>query len=173
MTAKQTELIDSFLKGIPVEIKTMFLQLIEYAVELGYTPKRTKTSLFGLDFRSAKLGQTIMKLEQGKPDKNAPEKIGEPTLRLRFFAASKYSEVFENSIKKVIETFNYKYTGCYGCGRCDGNDGYQISYPDGRNYFRCGSELIGIDGYTISHLEEIKQLLKTQNEYYKKRSSKN
>lgn len=46
-----------------------------------------------------------------------------PGLRLQFFAATEYTEIFERGIKNVIEDFDGKYTGCYGCGKCDGTEG--------------------------------------------------
>jgi hypothetical protein len=66
----------------------------------------------------------------------------------------------------VIEEFGGKYTGCYGCGRCDGTEGYTFVYPDGRQVFRCGSELISVFDFGEKDIPEIKNLMKVQDDFY-------
>ena len=74
-------------------------------------------------------------------------------------------------IKNVIEAFNGRYTGCYGCGRCkDGLKGYTYVYPDGKTVFRCGGELIRIPAVLNSnYVDEIKKMMKTQDEFWVKK----
>ena len=88
---------------------------------------------------------------------------------ISFFATPEYSDVFEQGIKRVIEDFNGRYTGCYGCGRCkEGLLGYTYVYPDGKTIFRCGGELIELPLIESKHVDEIKMMMKTQDEFWLK-----
>lgn len=163
MKEKCRLLIDDFLAVIPAEYREMVNDLAEFADRLGYTPRRNKVSLFSIDFYKSKIKRTIMKLEECNP--KIPSGI--PQLRLKFYANANYSDTFKAGIKSVIESFDGKYTGCYGCGRCkDKPEGYVYLYPDGRKIFRCGGELIPIPNWYEGHIKEIKQLMKTQNDFW-------
>ena len=156
-------LIDNFLAVIPAEYREMVNDLAEFSDSLGYTPKRNKVSLFSIDFSKSKIKRTVMKIEECDPKISS----GIPQLRLKFYANTIYSDVFKDSIKSVIEKFDGKYTGCYGCGRCkDEPEGYVYLYPDGRKIFRCGGELIPIQKWYEGHIDEIKQLIKTQDDFW-------
>jgi hypothetical protein len=90
---------------------------------------------------------------------------------MKFFANETYSEIFRNGIKNVIEEFDGRYTGCYGCGDCgDTPQGYTFEYPDGRAVYRCGRELISIFDFSSKSLDEMKRLLKRQAEYFEART---
>jgi len=163
MNEKIKILLESFLNEIPSKDKSLFRAIAEHAISLGYTPKKTKTSLLNLDFSSSKLKKTILKLEVPNPKRNK----NLPGIRLKFYANPKYSDIFHEGVKGVIEAFDGRYTGCYGCGKCKGNlEGYTFTYPDGKSVFRCGGELISIKGWNESNLDEIKQLINTQNDFW-------
>jgi len=92
-----------------------------------------------------------------------------PGLRLKFYASDDYSDIFKEGIKRVIEEFDGKYTGCYGCGRCKGKlQGYTYTYDDGKKVFRCGSELISIHNFSKIDIGETKRLIKKQDEFFMK-----
>ena len=122
MNDKQTLLMDTFLQGVDPAWHAMFRELAAHAVTLGYTPSKTKTSDMCLDFRNARLGRTLMKLEQHeqKHDGYRYKERAMPGLRLRFHAAASDEPIFRSGIRRVIEEFDRKYTGCYGCGACKG-----------------------------------------------------
>jgi len=156
-------LINEFLSELPEPSRTLYRELAEYAVSLGYTPKKTKTQSFALDFSKAAVRKTILKLEAHD---NGIERSG-PGLRMKFYACDQYSEIFQNAVRRVIEAFGGKYTGCYGCGRCkDQPEGYTYVYPDGRTVFRCGSELISVPGFGSEHLEQFRSLLSRQDAFF-------
>lgn len=168
MNNKQSIVLEELLTTMDENYKSLFLELAEYAISLGYNPVRNKTQDVTIDFRNNKTKSTIMKVEV-KEQKHDGYQYGErkiPGLRLRFFASNEYSDIFKFGIKRVIENFDGKYTGCYGCGRCDGTQGYTYVYPDNRTVFRCGSELISIFDFSHNNVPEIKQLMKTQADYY-------
>jgi hypothetical protein len=165
---KQAALVEEFLGHVRPEYHGMFRQLAEYACSLGYRPVKTKTKDFCLDFRSAKAGRTLMKMEE-KEQKHGNLRFGQrdcPGLRLRFFASLDYSALFHEGVLNVIEEFNGRYTGCYGCGHCKGEkQGYTYLYPDGRKVFRCGLELVSVFDFTSDDLPEFQRLMKAQADF--------
>lgn len=169
MTTKQEALMNEFLEAIEEEYRPLFKELAEFAVSYQFNPVRNKTQDFSIDFKNSKLKKTIMKMEVAE-QKHDGFGYGErkiPGLRLKFFATKEYSKIFQHAVKSVIEDFDGKYTGCYGCGRCKGNpQGYVYTYPDGKKVFRCGSEQLSIFDFDESNLDEIKQLIQNQIEYW-------
>lgn len=169
MNEKSKQLLQNFIAELPLDYQAMFQELAEYAISLGYTPKKTKSKDFVLDFSKSKVKRTIMKLEVHD---NAI-KSNAPGLRLKFFANQEYSDIFQRGIQKVIEEFNGRYTGCYGCGKCKGKlEGYTYIYPDGKKVFRCGGELIAIHNFGTQDVTEIKSLIKLQDEFFMEKLAK-
>jgi hypothetical protein len=166
MNEKTTQLLQDFIAELPQDYQALFQGLADYAISLGYTPKKTKSKDLALDFSKSKVKRTIMKLEVHD---NAI-KTNAPGLRLKFFANTEYSDIFQRGIQRVIEEFNGRYTGCYGCGKCKGQlEGYTYIYPDGKKVFRCGGELISIHGFGVYNVLEIKNLIKVQDEFFMKK----
>lgn len=165
LSERTSKLLNEFISELPESQREMFQEIAEYSISLGYTPKKTKSKDFALDFSKSKVKRTIMKMEIHH---NAI-KMNEPGLRLKFYANKNYSDIFKLGIQRVIEEFNGKYTGCYGCGRCKGElEGYTYTYNDGKKIFRCGSELIAIHNFSPKDIPEIKMLIKVQDEFFKK-----
>ncbi len=166
MTAKQNALMEQFLERVDPAWHGLFRAVAEHAAALGYPPARTRTSDVCIDFRSSRLGRTLMKLEEHeqKHDGFRYKERAMPGLRLRFHATPAYSHIFQEGIRRVIEEFDGRYTGCYGCGACKGELlGYTYAYPDGRRVFRCGRELISVFDFTPGHAGEICALMDAQH----------
>jgi hypothetical protein len=162
---KTIQLLKDFILELPQNYREMFQDIAEFSISLGYTPKKTKSKDFALDFSKSKVKRTIMKMEINH---NAKKKNG-PGLRLKFYANKDYSDIFKQGIQRVIEEFDGKYTGCYGCGRCKGElEGYTYTYADGKKVFRCGGELIAIHNFSQKNISEIKSLIKGQDEFFMK-----
>jgi hypothetical protein len=163
MKEKSRLLIGELLTAIPAEYHEVYNELAEYAEILGYTPKRNKTKHLSIDFSKSKVKRTIMKFEVF--DNGIPSRP--PGLRLKFYASGGYSDIFSDGIRRVIEAHDGKYVGCYGCGRCKGDlEGYTYVYPDGRKVFRCGGELIAVYNWNKGHIDEMKRLIKTQDDFW-------
>lgn len=155
------DLVLEFLENVPENNKTSYQEMAEKAIMLGYKPKRDKTKSLCVSFISSKYKTTLLRfvIEKG------------PSFRLKFYATKDYSEIFDKSIKWIIEKFNYKYVGCYGCGRCKKNtpEGYSVVYDDGRKYFRCGFELIEIRDLNNNIKDEVLKLMENQTKYYEEK----
>lgn len=157
------QMLLEFISALPENYQMMFQEIAEFAIQLGYTPKKTKSKDFALDFSKSKVKRTIMKMEIH----DNGIKTNGPGLRLKFYASKDYSGIFRNGVQKVIEEFDGKYTGCYGCGKCKGEpEGYTYTYSNGTQVFRCGHELIAIKNVSSQNIEEIETLLTAQDEYF-------
>jgi hypothetical protein len=149
--------MEDYLDTLASDERTMFSTIADYAFRLGYKAKRDKTNSLGYTFTHKKVKKQILRFSLNK---------GKPILRLKFFASHPYSAFFHEAIRFTIEEYDFKYTGCYGCGNCDGTQGYHYKYADGREYYRCGTELIEISDIRNVPLAEILDLFKKQHEYY-------
>ena len=149
--------MDDYLDPIEDEVKAVFTLIANYAFALGFKVKKDATESLGYIFRHAKIKKTIMRFSTIH-DK--------PIIRFKFYASATYSPYFHEAIRATIEEYNFRYTGCYNCGRCDGTQGYTYHYPDGRCYFRCGMELIEL--FDVKHIpvDEFLTLFKTQHDYF-------
>lgn len=164
MTEKQRIIIDNLIQALPENEREVYREIAEYAVSLGYTPKKLKPDGRYVAFSKNKVGRTIMKISAGYNECTGADGI--PGLYLNFYANKTYSEVFQEGVKKVVEHFGGKYTGCYGCGKCDGTYGYIYTYPDGKEIYKCGFELVELPPINASHVTEIQELLKVQDEFF-------
>lgn len=152
------DVLKDFIEYIGEKDKPIFTQIADIAINLGYKPKRAKTQDINYVFMNNKTKKHLLKfsIENDKP-----------VVKLKFYATKEYSEIFTASIKQVIEEFDYRYTGCYQCGKCQGApEGYVYTYPDGRSFFRCGSELIALSHVEIEMIPEISSLMKMQHEHF-------
>ena len=159
---KTQALIENCISEMSVDEKEIYRQIAEFAVELGYTPKPIKTAQGisnKLSFKKAKISRTLLKINPGHQNQK---------LALVFYATPTYSDVFQEGIKRVIEEFDGRYTGCYSkCKRkCDKPQGYTYVYPDGKTVFRCGGEYIELSLIKAEHVNEIKSMMKAQDDFW-------
>jgi hypothetical protein len=133
----------------------LYERLTAAAIELGYKPKRDKTKTISISFSNPKTKKTLLKYTEEK---------GEAFWRFKFYGNTGYSEVFDASIKDIISRYDFKYVGCYGCGKCRGEKlGYRVDFADGRSFFRCGFELIPIRRITAAIVDEALRMMERQH----------
>jgi hypothetical protein len=150
-------IMEDYLAALAPDERAVCSAIARYAFDLGYKAKKDKTNALGYTFTHSQIKKTILRLTSNR---------GRPVLRLKFFAARTYSQFFHEAIRSTIEEYGFRYTGCYGCGTCDGTQGYRYNYADGREYYRCGSELIEIGEIRHVPLAELLELFRRQHEYY-------
>lgn len=136
------------------EQKELFNKLYEKSQELDLKISRSKTKDIIYVFVDPNTKRRVMKFTF--------DKEMNPMVHLRFNMAGNYSNFFDEAIRLTIEEFSYKYTGCYGCGSCDGTDGYTYVYEDGRTYYRCPNELIELFNLSMNQYDEVVHLLENQ-----------
>lgn len=143
--------------------KPIFSAIADLACSLGYKARKDKVKSPSYTFVHRKVKSQILRFSTDKR---------RAILKIKFFASQNYSKFFQEAIRTVIEEYDYKYTGCYGCGSCDGTQGYHYAYPDGREYYRCGKELIDVTEIRQVPLSELLGLLQTQHQYAVARAQK-
>ena len=154
--------MDELFAVISPAEKEKLTVIAETAISLGYKVKKDAAKTLGYTFSHRKIKRRVLRFTLSR---------GKPVLKLSFFAAPEYSRYFDMAIKTVLEEFDFRYTGCYGCAKCDGSEGYRVTYPDGRSYFRCGSELIDLPDIENLPLTECLHLLRAQHEYYLRKAA--
>jgi hypothetical protein len=137
--------------------KPVFSAMAEFAFHLGYKAKRDKSKTLSYTFTHRNVKKHILRFSSEKR---------KPIIKLKFFASQNYSEFFQEAIRTVIEEYDYKYTGCYGCGDCGGTQGYLYKYRDGREYYRCGKELIDLTDIKNIPIAEMLALFKAQHGFF-------
>ena len=139
-------------------VKKIYSEIANFTYALGYKVKRAKTKDINYVFTNSKTKEHMLKFSYID---------NKPILKMKYYASSNYSDFFHEGVKNAIEEFNFKYTGCYKCGKCkDVLQGYTYDYPEEKKYFRCGRELIELPPLTKNIVPEILHLLKKQHEYY-------
>ena len=175
---KSQLLIDECIAKMNADDRKVYRPIAEYALALGFTPRLVKASVKTsggtsdeLAFCKSKIGRTLLRINPmflKAPVNYQIHEAGKAKMRLVFFATHTYSEPFLLGVKHVIEAFEGKYTGCYGCGRCSGElQGYTYTYPDGRAVFRCGGQLIELPATIgMAHVDEVKAMMKAQDDFW-------
>ena len=158
MTEKQKYALNKIITALPDNCRETFREVAEYAVLLGYMPKLNAKETYA-DFIKSKHGRTILKI-----DINAAP----PRLALRFDALRVYSGIFQEAVENrvnLLEGCSWFTGNCHNCGKCDRTQGYSYELSDGRKGFFCGSGVIDMPLFGDEHIAEIKNALKTQDDY--------
>ena len=150
-------MMDDYLAEISAEEQKVFTAIADYVLSLGYKAKKDATGNLGYTFRHPHIKKTIVRFTMAR---------NRPIVRFKFYVSHEYSVFFHEAIRATIEEYNYKYTGCYHCGHCNGTQGYTYRYPDGRQYFRCGAELIELFDVIHIPMDEFQSLFNTQHAFY-------
>ena len=160
------DVLNEFFGKISSKELSLYKKLAEAAINLGYKPKKDKQKNISIAFSKNKVKKTILKFYCG--DDNGKGKSAKGAcFKLKFYANKDYSQIFDKSIKKEIETFDFKYVGCYGCGKCKNEKlGYNIKYEDGKKYFRYGFELIPIETISKDIVDETIKMMEIQDKAF-------
>ena len=162
---KYNAIIKEYLDIVPLKNKSLYEELANMAITLGYVPKRDKTKIISISFRNNKTNFTIMKFSEDTID----------GLKFKFAANKKYSKIFDEGIKKYdeylrglyAEKYNLKNVTCFGCAKCVNEKKlfYAIEYDDGRKYKVCGTvAFVHINQITKEIVEEAGNMMKIQHE---------
>lgn len=125
-TKKQKELIDSFLRTLDNEDKSVYRDIIVYLSELGYNPKKERLHI---SFKHSRHNKQIAKT--GIRNKKEPSHF----FALRFSACNDYPQKFVEVVRTNIEKYPSKTPGCIDntCDYCAGEPDthiYSYTYPD-------------------------------------------
>jgi len=162
MTEKQKNALGKLLAAIPEECRNAYREVAEYTITLGYIPTIKGAHDSYADFSKSKVKKTLLKIDT---DPHFP-----PRLAMKFFATHSYSALFQQAVEARLAQFTkFGYgTGCGSCGKCDGTHGYTYTYPDGKQVFLCGRELLDLPSFSADNVSEVKEALRRQDELFVK-----
>jgi hypothetical protein len=153
------ETLNEFYEKLSAEEKSLYQDLANKAIELGYVPSRDKTKSLSISFRNNKTKFTIMKFAEIRKD--------EYGWRFKFSVSKSYSNIFDESLKSQMEESNFEFAKCFGCRICVNPKklSYNIEYDDGRKYWICGLVFfIEIKILTKEIVEEAEKMMHIQHE---------
>ena len=160
MTSNQRNKIDNFMVILPARENAIYRDIAEYAVELGYAPlieKNTHDKIIALVFSKKKLNKRLLKIHPPGIYSNEVE------FKMQFYAASEYSDFIH---EKLCMDVNAGRAVCKEKNKKCASK-YTFSYPDGEKGFRCAiHSLVKLSPLSAEHINEIKELMKIQDEFW-------
>ena len=160
MTSNQRKKIDDFVITLPENERAIYRDIAGCAVELGYTPSNEKNThgiFIALVFTKSKIGKRLIKIHPPGIYSNETE------FKMQFYAATEYSDFIH---EKLCQDVDAGRAPCERqCEKCVGK--YICVYPDGRNGLRCAiHSLVKLSPLEEDHTNEIKKLMKIQDEFW-------
>jgi hypothetical protein len=165
MTEKQKNALNKIIVALPDDCRESYLEIAEYAISLGYMPVLKGKHEDDVDFRKSKTKRTILKIKTNPKFRR---------IAMRFYALSEYTGIFKEALNERFDIENKTglETHCFECGikcgLCDGTHGYLITLPDGKHGFFCGHDVIPLPTFHAENIQEVKESLKIQDEFYLK-----
>jgi hypothetical protein len=164
MTEKQKCALEKIISALPDDLQESYSQVAQYAISLGYIPVIKGVCKDYADFTNTKLKKTIMKINTNSDFRY---------IAMKFYAIPEYTGIFQDAINERLlywKKLGYE-AHCFGCGKCDGTNGYKVILPDGKQGFLCGFGLIPLLTFTSKNITEVKEALKIQNNFFSKQST--
>ncbi len=161
-TKYQEELVNAYLSQFQDEIKQLYRDIILYLSELGYNPKKEKSSIsFKHDLHNKQMVKMGARISKKGPS---------PFFSLRFSACRGYSQKFIDIVSSYMMKYPTRAARCPGggCSFCAGEADthvYTHLLPDGRRKSHCGAYAIEIPDIATEDIGEIKKLIKEEHEY--------
>jgi len=160
VTKKQKLALETTMAALPDGCREAFRKVAEFAVSLGYMPVLKGAKNTYADFTKSRIRRTILKIDT---DPKFP-----PRLAAKFFAMPSYSGIFLEGIGHFVDLLlqHGHVSRCWGCGKCDGSQGYRYELPDGRKGFLCGNGLVSLPSFRAENVPEVVAALRAQDEYF-------
>ena len=155
MTEKTKIKLDTLISKFPDEYRIFFREIAEHAISLGYNP-RFNDKISYADFVKSKHGKTILKIS---PYPNC-SLLRLPALNMRFDGLPVCHGIFQEAAE-----FSANAEHCIKCNKCGGSRKIKYTLSDGSEIFGCCQHIRDIPSYSIENLSEIKDALKTQDDY--------
>ncbi|MCL2203252.1 MAG: hypothetical protein FWB88_04875 [Defluviitaleaceae bacterium] len=154
--------ISEFMGMICDEEKTVYKPIMDFLIELEYTPIKKRTKGFILSFSNLSHNRVMARfgIREGSTDS---------FFGLRFSACTDYSDKFSNVIRERIESKNNRLAKCNSCKYCKGDKFvYTYKFQNGETKAACGAFMLDIPQVTLDNIAEIKKLIKEQHDYFMK-----
>ena len=164
MTEKQKNAFNKIISTLPDDCRESYLEIAEYAISLGYMPVLTGKNEDAVNFSKSKTKRTILRIK-------LPRQIA-----MSFYAFTEYKGVFKealdgryrgDNIGSETRRFDCE-NKCGQCGYGAYGYGYSIPLPNGNYGFICGHCVLPLPIFSAENIQEVKEALKTQDEFYLK-----
>lgn len=172
MTEKKRQLIDEMSHLLRDEEKPIYLPVAELLIKLGYLPERRKVQGFSLAFKHETNKKVMARFDMRQVKKQTPF----PIMSIKFFGVKDVPARYTEALVRELEggmhwSKPHSETNKSECPRCKykctgGNLGYYHQYPDGTEVVRCGAYPIPIPDLTPADVEEMKDVILKQHEYF-------
>lgn len=153
-------LVHELLLMLNEQEKTTCQRIIHCLTELGYVPERQKVQGYVLSFKNKKVNQTIAKVgvKNGK----------DVSYSIKFYACKNPAPKFCGAIRDIVlkSKEQYKCSDCGVCGVDKEVRGYHYTYPNGREFIRCGTYLIEIPDLMPDDIDDFTSLIAEQHAYF-------
>lgn len=158
MTAKQEELVNSFLSGLDEQARPVYDEIIRCLSALGYSPKKEKSNL---SFKHSLHNKQMAKISGGG---------NRPAFALRFSACRGYSQRFADIVKAYIVKYPTRAARCTSgnCNYCEGaaeTHVYTAMFADSETRTHCGAYALAIPNLQPEDVGEIKMLIQQEHVY--------
>lgn len=158
MTAKQKELVSSFLSKLDNQTKPLYHDIISHLVSLGYSPKKEKGNL------------SFKHTQHNKQMANISLNGSLSVFALRFSACRGYSQRFEGIVKAFMVKYPTRASRCTGgdCNYCQGaaeTHVYTATFDDSKTRTHCGAYALEIPNLRPDDIGEIKNLMQQEHAY--------
>lgn len=174
MTEKKKQVLEELTDRLQDDEKPVYLPVVSYLIELGYVPEKRSVRDFSLAFKHKISKRVMARMDFRRNGLKEPS----PILSLKFFGAKTIPPKYTDALGQDLAARRGQYSGPLRseteknkCGYCQdkctgGGRGYYYQYPDGREVLRCGAYPIPIPNLTRDDVEEMKQVILEQHEYF-------
>ena len=161
-TYDQVELINELVAATSSEERELCRHIANFLLELGYTPRKQRVRALSLAFKSNKTKQTIAKI-------TVSSSAGREVLySFKFYACKCLPKKLSDAVRRAIESTNgqYRCCGCGVCGAKEGDRGYSSTYPEGKDFLRCGAYVVTVPELGMDDLGDLERVLSEQHGYF-------
>lgn len=172
MTENKKQLIEEMSRLLKDEEQPIFMPIAEFLIELGYLPERRKVRGFSLAFKHKDSKKIMARFDMRQIKKQTPF----PLISIKFFGVKDVPPKYTQALVREMEDGHHEgpprsQTQKNKCGRCGysctgGEVGYYHQFPDGKELLRCGAYPIPIYDLTPGDLEEMKEIIRKQHDYF-------
>ena len=177
MTKKQNSLINELINFLPENEKSVYREIVNCMVGLGYIPQKQKVKDFDLSFKHKINNKVIAKVGIHRKKGN---------LRIKFFACRDVPEKFIKALLDEAVANENRYSmevtppdrspmlsngimkKCTsGCTVCTGGGmRYYYRHPNGMEIYRCGAYPVVIPDIDETDMDDLKRLIMEQHNYF-------
>lgn len=172
MTEKKKQLMNEMSRLLQEKDKPIYLPVADYLIRLGYLPEKRRVQGFSLAFKHETSKKLIARFDMRQIKRQTPF----PLLSVKFFGVREVPAKYTQALVRELASGMYQGSPLsktnkneclrHECACTGGRLGYYHQYPDGTEVLRCGAYPIPIYDLTPADVEEMKNVIGLQHEYF-------